>query len=49
MDLDVDRFIKDMASVMKRQGFEDVGSNVDIEDGSSSDFDLGKSYIIFIH
>ncbi|XP_075656130.1 protein ecdysoneless homolog [Castanea sativa] len=43
VDLDVDRFIKDMESVMKRQGFEDVGSNVDIEDGSSSDFDLDES------
>ncbi|XP_030975296.1 protein ecdysoneless homolog [Quercus lobata] len=43
VDLDVDRFIKDMESVMKRQGFEDVGSNVDIEDGSSLDFDLDES------
>lgn len=43
VDLDVDRFIKDMESVMKRQGFEDVGSNADIEDGSSSDFDLDES------
>jgi hypothetical protein len=49
VDLDVDRFVKDMESIMKRQGFEDAGSNVDIEEGSSSDFDMGKLYTIFIH
>lgn len=43
VDLDVDRFVKDMESIMKRQGFEDAGSNVDIEEGSSSDFDMDES------
>lgn len=47
MDLNVDRFIQDMESVMKRQGFVDVGSDVDIEERSSSDFDIGKLYAIF--
>lgn len=47
MDLNVDRFIKDIESVMKRQGFENAGSDVDVE-GSSSDFDLGKLCTIYI-
>ncbi|KAG6702684.1 hypothetical protein I3842_07G047700 [Carya illinoinensis] len=42
VDLNVDRFIKDIESVMKRQGFENAGSDVDVE-GSSSDFDLDDS------
>jgi hypothetical protein len=49
VDLNVDRFIQDMESVMKRQGFADAGSDgdVDIEEGSSSDFDMGKLYTVF--
>ena len=47
MDLNVDRFIQDMESVMKRQGFADAGSDVDIEEGSSSDFDMGKLYSLY--
>lgn len=41
MDLDVDRFIKDMESVMRSPGLED-GSDVDSEEASSSDMDFGN-------
>ena len=44
MNLDVDRFIKDMESVMKRHGFEDTASDDDIEEGSSSDLDFGMFF-----
>lgn len=47
MDLNVDRFLQDIESVMKGQGFVNAGSDVDIEEGSSSDFDLGKLYAVF--
>ncbi|XP_030498565.2 protein ecdysoneless homolog isoform X1 [Cannabis sativa] len=43
VNLDVDRFIKDMESVMKQQGFEDIASDDDIEEGSSSDLDFEES------
>lgn len=39
VELDVDRFIKDMESVMRRPGRED-GSDVDSGEGSSSDMDF---------
>ena len=47
VNLDVDRFLKDMESVMNHQGFEDMASDDDIEEGSFSDFDFGKFSIIF--
>ncbi|KAL5556564.1 hypothetical protein UlMin_038800 [Ulmus minor] len=43
VDLDVDSFIKNMESVMKSQGFEDIASDDDIEEGSSSDLDFDES------
>ncbi|PON84738.1 Ecd family [Trema orientale] len=43
VDLDVDRFIKDMESIMKQQGLEDIASDSDIEEGSSSDLDFEES------
>lgn len=43
VDFDVDRFMKDMESVMKFPGSEETGSDEDIEEGSSSDMDFGKS------
>lgn len=43
VDLNVDRFLQDIESVMKGQGFVNAGSDVDIEEGSSSDFDLDES------
>lgn len=49
VDLNVDHFLKDLESIMKHQGFEDAGNKVDKEEGSSSDFDLGKLYTIFFH
>lgn len=42
VDLDVDRFMKDMESVMKDQGCQDIADNDDSEEGSSSDMDFGK-------
>ena len=36
-----------MESVMNHQGFEDMASDDDIEEGSFSDFDFGKFSIIF--
>lgn len=44
MELDVERFIKDMESVIKNQGGEDVASDVDDDEGSS-DMDFGKFFI----
>lgn len=38
----MDRFIKDMESIMNHQGFEDIASGDEIEEGSSSDLDFGK-------
>lgn len=35
--------MKDMESVMKFPGSEETGSDEDIEEGSSSDMDFGKS------
>ncbi|KAK9284930.1 hypothetical protein L1049_024111 [Liquidambar formosana] len=43
VDLDVDRFFKDMESVLMHSGREDIGSDVDIEEGSSSDMDFDES------
>ena len=40
VDFDVDRFMKDMESVMGHQVSEDASSNLDIEEGSSSDSDM---------
>ena len=36
----MDRFMKDMESVIGHQGSEDASSNLDIEEGSSSDSDM---------
>lgn len=41
VDLDVDRFMKDMESVL-RQGSEDNAIDMDSEEGSSSDMDFGR-------
>ncbi|XP_062100434.1 protein ecdysoneless homolog [Humulus lupulus] len=43
VNLDVNCFIKDMESVMKQHGFEDIASDDDIEEGSSSDLDFEES------
>ncbi|KAI5668838.1 hypothetical protein M9H77_18691 [Catharanthus roseus] len=48
VNLDVDRFIKDMESVMKREGFHNDGSDVELEEGSSSDMDFGNFLDYFI-
>lgn len=45
----MDHFIKDMESIIKRQGFEGVASDEDFEEGSSSDMDFGMFCIIFIY
>lgn len=42
VDLDVDRFMKDMESVMKGQGCKDVADDGDSEEGSSSDMDFDE-------
>lgn len=44
MNLDVDQFIKDMESIMKHQGGED--DNSDVEEGSSSDMDFSKIFVL---
>lgn len=44
VDLNVDRFMKDMESIMKCQENEDSASELDIEESSSSDMDFGKLY-----
>lgn len=43
VDFDVDRFMKDMESVMGREGPEDSGSDDDFEGGSLSDMDFDES------
>lgn len=43
MDFDAERFMKDIEAVMKVPGSEGAGSDVDIEEGSSSDMDFGKN------
>ncbi|XP_059641856.1 protein ecdysoneless homolog [Cornus florida] len=43
VDFDVDRFIKDMESVMRRPVSEDTGRDVELEEGSSSDMDFDES------
>ena len=43
MELDADRFIKGMESVMRRPVHEDVTADVDSEGGSSSDMDFDES------
>ncbi|KAF7135777.1 hypothetical protein RHSIM_Rhsim08G0016800 [Rhododendron simsii] len=40
VDFDVDRFMKDLESVIGHQGSDDTHSNEDIEEGSSSDSDM---------
>lgn len=42
VDLDVDLFLKDLESVLIRPGFKGSGSDVDLEEGSSSDMDFGN-------
>ena len=44
VDIDVDQFIKDMESIMKQHGSK--GANSDIEEGSSSDLDFGKVFVL---
>ena len=41
VDLDVDCFLNDIESVMKRYGPKDGATAVDSEEGSSSDMDFG--------
>ncbi|KAK9949381.1 hypothetical protein M0R45_004907 [Rubus argutus] len=43
VDLDVDRFFKDVESMMKSHGGEEATSDDDIEEGSSSDLDFDDS------
>ncbi|KAK0603902.1 hypothetical protein LWI29_009917 [Acer saccharum] len=43
VDLDVDRFIQDMESVMRHQGYENTSKDVDSEEGSSSDMEYDES------
>lgn len=42
VDFDVDHFMKDLESFMRGQGNEDIGRDVDIEEGSSSDMEFGE-------
>lgn len=43
MGVDLDNFMKDMESAMRCQGFEGAGSDIDLEEGSSSDMDFDDS------
>lgn len=43
VDFDVDHFMKDLESFMRGQGNEDIGRDVDIEEGSSSDMEFDES------
>ncbi|XP_050140549.1 protein ecdysoneless homolog [Malus sylvestris] len=43
VDFDVDRFYKDLESIMKFEGNEDAASDDDNEEGSSSDLDFDES------
>ncbi|XP_009795306.1 protein ecdysoneless homolog [Nicotiana tabacum] len=43
VDFDVDRFMKDMESFVRRQGSGDTGNDVDIEEESSSDMEFDES------
>lgn len=45
VDFDVDLFMKDMESFVRRQGNEDTGRDVDIGEGSSSDMEFGECFI----
>lgn len=38
VDFNVDRFMKDMESVLMHKGLEDTGSDVDLEEDSDLDF-----------
>lgn len=49
MDLDVDIFIKDMESIMIRQGVKDDNSHDEEGSSSSSDLDFGKIYVFNIY
>ncbi|KAK4411736.1 protein ecdysoneless [Sesamum angolense] len=40
VDFDVDQFMKDMETVMGHRGSKDNGSDLDLEEGSSSDLDF---------
>lgn len=42
VNFDVERFMKDIESVMKFPRSDDAGSDVAAEEGSSSDMDVGK-------
>lgn len=42
VDFDVDRFMKDMESVINRPGYENNANEVDSEEGSSSDMEFGR-------
>ena len=46
MDLDVDQFMKDMESVMGLRGSDKNDSDIDLEEGSSSDLDFGNIFSI---
>ena len=48
MDLDVDRFFKDVESMMKSHDGEEATGDDDSEEGSSSDLDFGKMYIYYL-
>lgn len=42
MNIDVDRFIKEMESVMSHHASMETSTDVENEDESSSDLDFGK-------
>ncbi|KAG6385745.1 hypothetical protein SASPL_154623 [Salvia splendens] len=44
VDLDVDQFMKDMESVMGLRGSDKNDSDIDLEEGSSSDLDFDDDY-----
>lgn len=44
MEFDMDRFMKELESATRAPGGKDGGSDVDAEEGSSSDMDFGIFY-----
>lgn len=48
VDFDADQFMKDMEKLMGHHGSKDIGSDLDLDEGLSSDLDSGNLSTVYV-
>lgn len=48
VDFDADQFMKDMEKLMGHHGSKDIGSDLDLDEGLSSDLDYGNLSTVYV-